>query len=212
MDADHADHGRRTMTARKQERPLGAQLAAMREAIVTAKQRARDCELAHRRADGDVARLRDAVIDAHADGDEARARKAGTERDKAERTTLRDAAERLEGARRAVVKAEADLGLFAREHADALLAEQRPAAVAAAQGVEDAVEQLGEAHARWQAVAADVVGLLRLAGRNTSLPAFPERLADLVRDARRSDGVLVPPPVPHRHAATPTPMAASQAA
>src|SRR5215211_1009763 len=185
-----------SMTAREQNRPLTAQLAAMNEAIVKAKQRARECELAHRRAEADLVRLRDAVIDAHAENNETKARKASTERDKAEGTTLRDAAERLEGANRAVAKAEADRGLFARENADALVRERLGDAIAVARAVEDAVEQLGQPHSQWQAVASDVMGLLRLAGQNTSLPAFPERLVALVRDARRSDGVVVPPPLP----------------
>ncbi len=188
------------MSARKRERPLGARLAELGEAITAAKQRARDCELAHSRAQGDVLRLRDAVIDALAADDEARARKASAARDKAEQATLRDAAERLEGATRRVAKAEAELGLFAREHADALVAERAPDARTAAEAVEAAVEQLGQAHAQWQGVASEVAGLLRLAGRDTSLPAFPEQLATLVRDARRSDGVTVPPPLPGGHA------------
>jgi len=184
------------MSARKQDRPLSDRLDQMGAAITAAKQRAREAELAHRRAEADALRLRDAVIEAHADGDDARARKASAARDKAEQGTLRDAAERLEGATRAVTKAEAELGLFAREHADALVAERAPDARAAADAVEAAVEQLGRAHAAWQGVASEVAGLLRLAGRDTSLPAFPEQLATLVRDARRADGVTVPPPVP----------------
>jgi hypothetical protein len=77
-----------------------------------------------------------------------------------------------------------------------------PEAVAAAR----AVEQFGHAYGQWQAVAAEIVGLLRLAGGDTSLPAFPERLASLVRDARRADGVQVPPPIPGGTAALPLEM------
>jgi hypothetical protein len=42
-----------------------------------------------------------------------------------------------------------------------------------------------------------VAGLLRTAGRDTgALPVFPERLAGLVRDARRAGGSDVPAPLP----------------
>jgi hypothetical protein len=175
------------MSSRKQDRPLSARLAALSEALPAAKQRERECELAHRRAEADVARLRDAVIDAHSDGDEQRAAKASRERDKAEQVTLRDAEERLEGAKRAVAKAEAERGLYAAENVDGLIAERQPDARAAAQAVEDAVEELGRAHAVWSGVESDVAALLRVAGRNPgALPRFPELLANLVRDARRA--------------------------
>jgi hypothetical protein len=63
-------------------------------------------------------------------------------------------------------------------------------------GVERAVEQLGEAHSRWNSVEAEIASLLRLSGNDTgTLPRFPQRLADLVRDARRAD-VSVPAPLP----------------
>jgi hypothetical protein len=94
------------MTARK--RPLSARLDKLGADLVAANHRVRDCEVAHRRAEADGARLRDAVVDAHADGDEARAAKASQERDKAESGTLRDAEERLEGARRALQRADVE--------------------------------------------------------------------------------------------------------
>jgi hypothetical protein len=78
-----------------------------------------------------------------------------------------------------------------------LIAELAPPARAAARGVEEAVEQLGKAHAAWHAAEAECIGLLRLAGRDSrDMPAFPERLADLVRDARRAGRVGVPAPLP----------------
>jgi hypothetical protein len=186
------------MSAR--ETPLTDHLAVLSAALPEAQRRARECELAFRRAEGDVARLRDATIDAFADGDERRAAKASKERDAAEGTTLRNCAERLEGAKRAVAKAEAALGLFARENVDGLLQERRAEGLAAAQAVEDAVEQLAQAHALWNTVYGDVAALLRSAGRDSrDVPKFPERLAELVRAARRADSVQVAPPLPGGH-------------
>jgi len=179
---------------------LTSKLAALGEAIVAAKARVRDCDLAHRKVAADVARLTDAVLEAHAVGDDGRAAKASKQRAALESTTLRDAAERLEGAKLAVTRAEADRGLFARENIDRLLAEWAPESSAVAQAVEDAVEQLGQARDRWVAVEAEVLGLLRLAGRDTGATSrFPERLATLIRDAKREGGAGVPAPGPSRH-------------
>jgi hypothetical protein len=159
---------------------------------------------AHRRAEADVVRLRDAVIDAHAEAHEGKARKASAERDEAERTTLRDASERLEGAVRAVAKAEAEHGLFAVEHCAALLEELTPGAVAVARAVDEALQELVRSHAELTAFEADVAALLRNAGRDArDLPRFPEQLARLMRDARRAAGVDVPPPVPGGQAVVP---------
>jgi hypothetical protein len=189
------------MTARKRERPLATRLAALSEAVTQAKQRVRECQLAHGRAEADVARLRDAVIDAHADGDDARAAKASRERATLERDGLPDAVERLEGARRALQRAEVEVGTFAMEHLDGLLSELRPDAVRVAEAVETAVEQLERAHAEWNAVDQRAAGLLRLAGRKTgTLTRFPAQLEALVRDARRAAGTPVPPPGLGEHA------------
>jgi hypothetical protein len=190
------------MTARKT--PLSDRLAELSAAVPVANQHARALELEHRRVVAEIARLTDAIADAYADGDDARAAKAITQRATLETGSLREAEERLEGARRAVSRAESERGMFAREHTEALIAERRPDAVAAAEAVEAAIEQLGDAHARWQAVAAEVAGLLRLAGRDSrDMPTFPARLTDLVRDARRAGGVGVPAPVPGGYVSVP---------
>jgi len=182
------------------DKRLTSKLAALGQAIVAAKARVRDCDLAHRKVAADVARLTDAVLEAHADGDDGRAAKASTARAKLEQTTLRDAAERLEGAKLAVTRAEADRGLFARENIDRLLAEWAPESRSVAQAVEDAVEQLGQAHAHWNAVEAELLGLLRLAGRSGGdTTRFPSELATLIRDAQRAGGAGVPAPGPSRH-------------
>ncbi len=182
------------------DRRLTSKLTALGQAIVAAKARVRDCDLAHRKVAADVARLTDAVLEAHAVGADDRAAVASKQRAALESTTLRDAAERLEGAKLAVTRAEADRGLFARENVDRLLAEWAPESSAVAQAVEDAVEQLGQAHSRWNAVEAELLALLRLAGRNTgNTTRFPEALATLIRDAKREGGAGVPAPGPSRH-------------
>jgi len=187
------------MTARK--RPLSARLAELGEAVPAAQRRARECELAHRRVAAEIKQLTDAVTDAYADDDEDRAAKASKQRAALEQGSLREAEERLEGAKRAVANAEAERGLFAAENVDGLIAERQPDARAAAQAVEEAVEQLGRAHAAWTGVESDVAALLRVAGRNLgTLPRFPELLANLVRDARRAGGVGVPVPLPGERA------------
>jgi hypothetical protein len=195
------------MTGRTQDRPLSAQLAALHDAVVRGKQRVRECELAHRRAEADVTRLRDAVVEAYAAGGDARAAKANAERDNAEGTTLRDAAERLEGANRAVANAVAERGLFARENVDGLVRERVPDAVAVAQ----AVEQFLQAHGQWQAVATEIAGLLRLAVEDTSLPPLSPRVEALVRDARRAADAQVPPPLPGGTAGLPVEIVRNEA-
>jgi hypothetical protein len=55
------------MTARKT--PLSDRLAELNAAVPVAQQRARECELAHRRVVAEIARLTDAVTDAYADSD-----------------------------------------------------------------------------------------------------------------------------------------------
>jgi len=194
------------MSARKQDRPLSDRLAVLSDAVPAASRRARECEVAHRGVVAEIARLTDAVTDAYAEGDEARAAKASKERAKLEQGSLREAEERLEGAHLAAAKAEAARGLFAAEHVDGLLAERLPDAVGAAAGAEQALEDLSRAHARWNGVEAEAAALLRLAGRDTrDLPRFPGRLATLVRDARHAGDVSVPPPTPGGLAMVPVP-------
>ncbi len=66
-----------------------------------------------------------------------------------------------------------------------------------ARGVEGALQALVEAHAEWQAVEAQVIALMRLAGQgHERTPAFPSQLAALVRDVHRYEGASVPAPVP----------------
>lgn len=177
--------------------PLSDRLATLSEAVPAASQRARECDIAHRKVVGEIAQLTDAVTDAYADNDEAKAAKASKQRAALEQGSLREAEERLEGARRAVQRAEVERSTFAAENITGLLRERHADAAAVAQATEDAIEQLGQAHAAWAAVANEVSALLRLAARDTrDMPSFPEQLEHLVRDARRAGGVDVPLPVP----------------
>ncbi len=194
------------MSARGKERPLSRQLEVLGSAVASANERARECELGERRATAELARLQDAIVEAHADADEASAAKAAAERDRVESVELRDARERLEGARRAAQRATVEHATFATANLDALIKEVTPAAVAAAGEVTGALERLDQAHRQWQAVQSDVAALLRLAGRDTrDIPEFPQRLTDLVRDARRAGGLAVPPPVPGGQLMVPAP-------
>jgi len=184
------------MTARTKQ-PLNARLAEHGAAVTTAKQRVRELELTHGRVAADVARLRDATVDSFADGDEQRAAKASRERATLERDGLPEAVERLEGARRALQRAEVEAGAFAVEHLDGLVRERSEQAHAAARQVEEALDGLAKAYAAWTAVEQDVAGLYRLAGQPTQdVARFPAELAELVRHARRVGDVEVPAPLP----------------
>jgi hypothetical protein len=184
------------MTARKRDRPLSARLAELGDAVIAAQQRVREMEAESVRVKASVDEATEGIVEAHAAGNMALAEKLSTDRERLEGSAVRDAGERVEGASRALMRAEAERGLFAVESIDGLLAEIEPDARAAASAVEEAVEQLGHAQARWNAVQADVAAVLRIAGQSTQLPQFPERLATLVREAKRAGGVGVPAPVP----------------
>ena len=102
----------------------------------------------------------------------------------------------MEAAQRAVGLADAEHGSYAAQNLPELLLERSPDARAAADAVEQAVADLVQAKVKWDAIQADAIALLRLAGASTAgLPSFPNRLADLVRDARRVGGIGCPPPI-----------------
>lgn len=196
------------MSAGEKMRPLSARLAELEEAVPAAKRREHECETAHRKIAAEIAQLGDVIADAYADNNEARAAKASKQRAALEQGSLREHEERLEGARRAVQRADAERGLYTRENIVGLLAEELPDAVAAAQDVERDVLRLGTSYGQWSGVATRISSLLRLAGRDTrDMPSFPAELEQLVRDARRAAGVNVPPPVPGGQAMVPLPPA-----
>jgi hypothetical protein len=183
------------VTADKQDRPLSERLAELTAAIATASTRAREIGLEQERVVAKVAEIGEAIVESHAEGDDARAAKLSKERARLEVSDVRETGERLEGAQRAVQRAEVERSTFAAENTDGLLAERRPDAKEAAEAVRSAVAALAEAQKHWDAVQSDTAMVLRLAGRSTEgLPAFPAALQELTRNARRAGQVDVPTP------------------
>jgi hypothetical protein len=175
-------------------RPLSDRMRELAEQVAVAKLRERELEVAAQRIADEVAELGERIIEAHAEGNDALGTKLSKARARAEGVGIRDASERLEGAKRAVQRAEVERSVYAAEHVDGLLAERKPDAEAAAQAVQDAVEALATAQKQWDAAQSDLATILRLAGRSSEgLPQFPPALADLVRSARRAQ-VDVPSP------------------
>ena len=73
----------------------------------------------------------------------------------------------------------------------------RPKAEQVAWGVEPALAALVEAHAAWQAVEAEVMALMRIAGKgHERTPEFPAQLAEVVRDVGRFAGRAFRPRFP----------------
>jgi hypothetical protein len=177
------------------ERPLTDRMAELGEAVAAAKIKARELEVAEQSIRAEVATLSEAVIEAHAVGDNALGVKLSKQRARAEGAGLRDASERLEGAKRAVDRAEVERATFCAENVDRLLREKKPDADAAAQAVQDAVAALAAAQKQWDSAQSGLAAILRLAGRSTEgLPVFPTALVDLTRHARRAGQVDVPSP------------------
>ena len=140
--------------------------------------------------------MAEARIEAFAAQDDTAADKLAVDRAEAERV-VSEFAERLEGARRATHRADVELSTFAASNLAALLSERVPQAQAAVGAVTQALEALTSAHSSWLAVETESMRLLRLAGHDTrDQPRFPERLAELVRDARRAGDEIVPLPLP----------------
>ena len=182
------------MTPRK--KTLNEQLVELGQAVADAKVRAREVRSRFDDARAEVERIGEARVEAFAAGDEGLAAKLQAERGKAEATVL-DLQERLAGAERGVQRAEVERAQFATHYCDAILAERLPDAQAAVGAVKDAVGRFVTAKDGWQQIGADTRSLLRLAGRSTAhVPTFPERLAELARDAKRAGDVDVPLPVP----------------
>ena len=182
------------MTARK--RSLNARLAELEQAVDAARAHERAVERQHRETQAEVVRISEARLEASAAQDEKTAKTLAAERADAEQRVA-EFAERAEGAHRATARADVELGAFAASNLPALLRERVPDAQAAVKAVRDALEALDKANGAWQAVESESMRLLRLAGRDTrDQPRFPERLADVVRDARRAGDTVVPLPLP----------------
>ena len=81
------------MTPRKT--PLTDRLTALRAAVTAAKDRLRAVEHEHAQVAAKIAAATDAIVEAHAIGDEATAARLGKDRAELEGATLREAEERL---------------------------------------------------------------------------------------------------------------------
>ena len=172
-------------------RPLSERMAELGEQIVLARRRP-ELELAQQRIVDEVAQLSEQIVELHTSGDDDGAVRLGKRRARLEGAGLREAGERLEGAKRAVDRAEVERATFCSANADALLLERKPDAEAAAQAVQDAVEALAQAQKQWDSAQSDLATILRLTGRSSEgLPAFPPALASS-RHARRAGQVDVP--------------------
>ena len=148
------------------------------------------------------------MIEAHAEGDDAKAAKLRKRLEAAEETAKRLREEKLVGVQRAAQRAEADRLAFVANNYEPLLDERRPRAEQVARDVESTLVALVEAHAAWQATECEVIALMGLAGKgHDRTPEFPPHLAAVVRDVGRFGGAGVPAPVPggqHRARIHPT--------
>ncbi len=149
-------------------------------------------------AEQKVEEAKNELIEAHAAGaDATTARKFEKALAAAQDTARLLADAKLAGVRRAAERAEADRVRFALQNYDGLVAERQPAAREVADAFERTMQELQANHARWRAMFAEMLRLAQLAGRDThSIPDFPARLAELMRDVERAGGVNVPPPIP----------------
>ncbi len=172
-------------------------LADLDEALAAAHVRVREVKTRHAAAAAKAVELREAQVEAFATGNETAAKKLQAQRDKAEAEATGPWPERVAGAERAVQRADAERVTFATENYDGLITERQPDATAVVEAVTAALAALRDAHKRWHEVEGEVAALTGLAGRDASrIPRFPQPLEDLVRDARRADGLDVPAPVP----------------
>ncbi len=176
---------------------LSDELKGHGEHVVAAQRRVREVDLEVREAAAKVAECRDRVIEAHAEGNDAKAEKLGKAVGAAEAAERRLRLEKRVGVERAAQRAETDRVRFVTEHFDGLIAERRPDAQAVAQGFEDTVAELQARHAAWRAMYGEISTLSQLAGRDTrSLPDFPPDIEAIVRSVSRLGGINVPQPLP----------------
>lgn len=154
-------------------------------------------DLEVRAAGAQVEEARNAVIEAHAEGDDAKAAKLRKRLQAAEEDAKRLRDEKLVGVQRAQQRAEADRVTFVANNYAALLDERRPKAEEVARGVEEAIAAVAQAHAAWQAVEAEVMSLMRLAGKaRDRTPELSAKLTSVVHDISRLEAGTVPAPIP----------------
>lgn len=182
------------------------QLDAHAQRITAANRRVREVHLEVAAAAAKVDEINNEIIEAHAAEDSALVGKLEKTLTAAELTAKRLREQKFVGAQRAAQRAEADRLTFVGQNYAALIDEQRPKAEEVAEGVEKAVAALAQAHAAWQGVEAQVMELMRLAGKgHERTPPFPQQLERVVRDVERLGAADVPAPIPVAAKAEPDP-------
>lgn len=176
---------------------LTDELRAHEERIAAAQRRVREVDLEVRAAAAKVAEVRDEVIEAHAQSDDAQAAKLAKAVGGAEEAEKRLRLEKLVGVQRAAQRAETDRVRFASEHFGELIEERRPDAEKVVQAFEDAAAALQAGHGEWRAMYAEIATLARLAGRDSrTMPDFPADIEAIVRSFSRLGALSVPAPLP----------------
>jgi hypothetical protein len=175
-------------------------LEELRQAESHERAASREADLAHERARREVAAQREALVEAHASGSNADAKKAKTGHEqagvKAEELSIR-----AEAARRRVQRAERERLRYEAENADELLRELAPQASAAREQLSQAAVAFMAAHDRWHAVLHAAMKLVTASPNGdvrTDLPS-DHALAPVVRSLKGAlrDGAEVISPMPH---------------
>jgi hypothetical protein len=136
--------------AKKSSTPCLDRLESLDDAAVAAAGRVREVEDEQRKAAADLARISEELTEAFAAGDRKAAERLGRAKATAHANAAQPWAEMVAGAKRAADRARADRdGYIIERHAD-LVAERAPGAVAAAEGVRNAIVALREAVRGWQ--------------------------------------------------------------
>jgi hypothetical protein len=181
--------------ARKQTRT--EQLEALRQVVVTERQKERDAELAAETAKAEAKAAREALIDAHASG-AAR----GIKTAEAARTTAaakaEDAAIKAEAAQRRSQRAEQERQAFEVEHARDLIGEMQETAAAVVERLQIAAGELVAADAAWSEIRQRSADLLTAVPGANAAQDSPNghALGSIAGDLRRVKAEVVSP-LPH---------------
>ncbi len=169
------------------------QLSEIERSIVKARQHERELHIEHQRVLDERARVKEQLTEAHAEG------KATDKLDK-RLAQLRNELEdhwppRIEGAKRAHERAQFARDRFMSEHFEELAGELMPQCSAAADNVQQAIDNLLVALGQWQNEATRFEKVMaRVPGvRSLTMPAFP--IHSLQQELGHIDG-RVPVPVP----------------
>lgn len=180
------------------------QLEHLRRAGAEATAEVRTAEIEHRAAEQAVERGRAAVVAAYAERDARGAEQLAADLALLE-ADLAAWPARVEGARLRASRAEQEVARFAGENIARLLDERAPSGVAARDELVAALAAVTAAHRAWNVVAAEVRGLLGLAGHAGAdgVPSLAPVLDDLVMRARRLDAGSIPAPAPQHETLPP---------